>query len=62
MEQVVHSVLNENTECSDTQENQSFDKDCLASLAIGTFKEQGAYTVIEYVLDHLGQYISLFYP
>ncbi|MGL1935064.1 MAG: IgGFc-binding protein [Fibrobacterales bacterium] len=45
-------------ECTDTQELVSFDRDCLSSLVIGTFKDQGAYTVTVFVYDHLGQFMN----
>ncbi|MGL1903621.1 MAG: IgGFc-binding protein [Fibrobacterales bacterium] len=47
----------EDEECTDTQELIPFDRDCLASLVIGTFKDQGAYTVSVFVYDHLGQFM-----
>ncbi|MGL1937114.1 MAG: hypothetical protein OCD01_18950 [Fibrobacterales bacterium] len=46
-------------ECTDSEELQyDFDTSCLASLVVGSFKDQGAYTATVYVFDHLGQYLD----
>ncbi|MGL1902384.1 MAG: IgGFc-binding protein [Fibrobacterales bacterium] len=45
-------------ECEDTQTAEPFDLSCYASLALGTYKEQGAYTVRVFIYDHLGQFIT----
>ncbi|MGL1936775.1 MAG: IgGFc-binding protein [Fibrobacterales bacterium] len=50
--------IDDESECTDKRTAEPFDMSCNASLAIGTYKEQGAYTAMVYIYDHLGQYIT----
>ncbi|MGL1902481.1 MAG: malectin, partial [Fibrobacterales bacterium] len=51
-------ILDPNARCEDIQTEGNFDHRCFASLAIGTFKDQGIYTATIYIYSHLGQYIT----
>jgi hypothetical protein len=49
---------NPDAPCVDESKMEQFPKTCLASLALGTYKKEGAYKTKIFIYDHLGQYID----